>query len=617
MKRLTRFLLTGAAITVLSGAAFPLFAQDNAAAGQGGNIVRSNIGDDPSTFNPIISNDNTSAQVTGLLYPAIIATDNKTFEDLPNIDGGMALSWEYDETGTVLTLKLREDLKWDDGTPITADDYMWSYNATKSGLTSSPRTNVLYKLDDGTVTGGTIFNVEKIDDYTLKITLGTAVLDADGNWTGDIKANCTALNDINDITPVPAHIFSERFGTDYASMDDDPYFVGENGTWGPFKNPYPEFGVQVSLEADQQYPDTVLGYVAPTAWIYRQVDNTDVEYTRFLAGDFTYLDTVVASKQNEMRANETYKDTIIEHPSNGYVYMAYNMADPNNPVAGSDDTGKAVEQPMHPIFGDVKVRQALAHAVDTAAIIGTRPSDGKEATGILQGNGYPIATHNHPGLSWVDPQLEPYTYDLELAGKMLDEAGWKDEDGDGVRECHGCKYSVEVDPSYEGTPFEYELITNAGNKIREAIGETIKTQFAQIGVKVDFQAIEFGTLIDEFTGQTFDALILGWNLGLPFDPDGSSFFSAGADIPGSGFNGGSYYNKELEDLWDQAVSVPGCAKEDRIDLYRKAMKIIYDEQPYLFLYAGNTMSVAQPNVVNWDPLPYAPGWNLDAWSIND
>jgi ABC-type transport system substrate-binding protein len=405
MKRLTRFLLTGAVVTVLSATAFPLFAQDDAAAGQGGNIVVSNIGDDPSTFNPIISNDTSSSEVTQYLYPAVINLDPKTALDTPNVDGGLAESWEYDETGTVLTIKLREGLTWTDGTPITAEDYMWSYNAVKSGLTSSPRTGVLYQLDDGTVTGGTIFNVEKVDDYTLKVTLGTAETDDEGNWTGNVLANCVALSDINDIVPVPAHIFSERFGTDYASMDDDPYFV--DATWGPFKNPYPEFGVQVSLEPDQAYPDSVLGYVAPSAWIYRQVDNTDVEYTRFLAGDFTYV-AVVASKQNEMRANPTYANSIIEYPSNGYTFMAYNLSDPNNPVPGRDEAGKPIDQGMHPIFGDVKVRQALAHAVDVISMIGTRPEDGKEATSILQGNGYPLVTHNHPGLSWVDPELEPY-----------------------------------------------------------------------------------------------------------------------------------------------------------------------------------------------------------------
>jgi len=469
-------------------------------------------------------------------------------------------------------------------------------------------------LDDSTVTGGSIFSVEKVDDFTLTITLGSPELDDAGEWTGNVLPNCVALSDINDITPVPNKDFTERFGTDYASMDEDPYFVAS--TWGPFKNPYPEFGVQVSLEADQAYPDAQLDYISPANWIYRQVDNTDVEYTRFLAGDFTYIG-VTANKQNEMRDNATFVDRILEHPSNGYTYMGYNVADPSNPQPGLDENGNAIDQGLHPIFGDVKVRQALAHAVNVIEMIGTRPAEGQEATGILTGNGFPIATHNHPGLSWVDPELEPYAYDLELAGTMLDEAGWPDADGDGVRECQGCKYSVEVDPTYEGTKFEFELLTNSGNRIRESVGETIKTQFDEIGVTVNFQAIEFGTLIDELLGQTYDAIIIGWSLGLPFDPDARPFFGAGADIPGSGFNAGSFYNAELDSLYEQAVGVPGCAQEDRIELYREAMQIIYEEQPYLFLFANNVMSVAQPTVQGWDPLPYNAAWNQDAWVVGE
>jgi len=613
MKRLTRFLLTGAVVTVLSGAAFPLFAQDNAAAGQGGTIVESNIGDDPSTFNPVIASDATSYSVIAYLFPAIIGQDPKTAQDAAKVAGGLAESWTYDDTGTVLTLKLREGLVWSDGSPITADDYIWAYKATKSGKTSSPRTGQIYQLDDGTISGGSIFDVKKIDDYTLEITLGSPETDADGKWTGKVLPNCVALNDINDITPVPSKDFEAAFGTDYAAMDDDPYFIAS--TWGPFKDPYPEFGVQVSLDADQTYPDAVLGYVSPASWILRQVDNTEVEYTRFLAGDFAYVN-VTESKQNEMRVNPKYQGHIIEYPANGYTYMGYNLADPKNPQAGRDENGDVIPQGEHPIFADVKVRQALAHAVDVIGMIGTRPADGKDATGILQGNGYPMVTHNHPGLSWVDPQLEPYKYDLELAGKMLDEAGWKDEDGDGVRECHSCKYATDVDPSFEGSPMEFNLLTNSGNKIREAVGETLKTQFAKIGVKVNFTAIEFGALLDEMDSQTYDAIIIGWSLALPFDPDGTSLLGVGQDIPGSGFNAGSYYNPELEELWKQAVSVPGCAQEDRMELYRKAMKIIYDDQPYMFLFARNQMIVSQPNIVNWDPLPYFPSWNLDAWSAN-
>jgi hypothetical protein len=277
MKRLVRLLSIGAVSTLFGITLLPAFAQDaNPEAGQGGTVVAANLGDDPSNFNPVIGNDTASSDVFDWLYPDIIGIDPKTLEDTASVADGLAESWSYDDSGTVLTLKLRKDLTWSDGTQITADDYVWAFNAVKSGQTSSPRTNVIYQLDDGTVTDGQIFSVEKVDDFTLKITLGVAVKDADGKWTGEIKPGCIALNSINDIAVVPAHIFGPKFDADLSGMDADPYFVGP--TWGPFKDPYIEFGVQTSLLADAAYPDAVLGYVSPGEWIYRQVDNHNLMY---------------------------------------------------------------------------------------------------------------------------------------------------------------------------------------------------------------------------------------------------------------------------------------------------------------------------------------------------
>lgn len=616
MKRLVRLLSLGAALTLLATTLLPSFAQEvNPAAGQGGTIVISNFADDPSTFNPVLVNDTVSAAVVDLMYPDIIALDDRTLEEAPMASGGLAESWEYDETGTVLTLHLRKDLVWGDGTPITADDYLWVFNAVKTGQTSSPRTYVFYQLDDGTVTDGGVFSATKIDDYTIEFVVGTAVKDEAGQWTGEVAPSCVAFSDINDIAVAPAHIFGPKFDSDLSSMDADPYFVGP--TWGPFKDPYLEFGVQVSLLADQSWPDAELGYISPGEWIQRQVENANVEYERFLAGDFTYI-TVTPNKQNEFReiAAERGFQTI-EYPSNGYTYMGYNLADPTNPQPGRDENGNPIDQGIHPIFGDKLVRQAIAHGVDVLAMIGTRPEGDQPGTGILQGNGYPLAVHNHPGLSWVDPGLEPYAFDQEKARELLEQAGWTDEDGDGIRECHGCKYAVEKDPAFEGSPLKFTLLTNAGNVNREATGETIKAQLAEIGFQVDFQAIEFGALVDALLAQQFDAIIIGWNLGLPFDPDSSSFFGSAADIPGSGFGLTSYYNPEYEALLEEGKALPGCERAARAEIYKKTLQILYEDQPYLWLYATNVMVAAQPTVQGWDPLPYNAAWNLDAWTIQD
>ena len=344
-------------------------------------------------------------------------------------------------------------------------------------------------------------------------------------------------------------------------------------------------------------------------------------YERFLAGDFTLIE-VSADNQNALRGDERFQ--ILEYPANGYTYMGYNLADPTNPQPGRDEDGNLLDQGIHPIFGDQRVRQAIAHAIDVREMIGTRPEGDNPATGILEGNGYLIATHNHPGLSNTDDELadlgvEPYSFDLEQAAELLEAAGWVDIDDDGIRECQGCLYSTEVDASFEGTDMEFELLTNAGNVIREATGETIRAQLSQLGIVVNFQAIEFGTLVDELLSQEFDAIIIGWNLALPFNPGGGlqSFFGVGNDRPGAGFNFVSYQNTELDELVQEADTLPGCDPDARDTLYAEGQKIVWEDLPYLWLYAGNVMVASQGNVEGWDPLPYNPDWNIDAWSVSD
>lgn len=592
-------------------------------AGEGGVIITDNTGGDPNTFNPLLSNDTVSSTVHSWMYPDIIGIDVRTLQIAPRIDPetgdvnpyvGQALadSWEWDESGTVLTLYLRQDAYWSDGTQITADDYLWAANAVKSGETSSPRTTVFARLDNGERAGGSVVDIEKVDDFTLRVTLGSVEFDEEGNVT-NIVPNCIAISDLDDIAVVPSHIYEERFGSDYTLMDEDPFFV-PSATFGPFTDPFFEAGVQVSLLAEENYPDALLGYVSPSEWVAENVGDTTIAYERFLAGDFTWTE-IPQERQNEFRAlaeNQGYQ--VFEYGDNGYEYMAYNLADPENPRPGYDENGDPIDQGLHPVFGDKQVRIALAHAVDTQAMVGTAPNEetGEPASGILEGNGLQAVTHNSD-ISWVDPELEPYAYDLELAQEMLREAGWYDDDGDGLIECNDCLYAREVDPEYNGTPFEFTLITNAGANARERTGQTIRENLGQLGITVNFEAIDFGALVSTITAQRFDAVLIGWNLGIPFDPDGRWAFSATSDRPGAGFGITSYNNEELNELWEQATTLPGCDESERSELYRQAMRILYEDQPYMFLYSGNQMDAAQPYVEGWDPLPLVPTWNIDAW----
>ncbi len=594
MKRIFAFLVMLMTVILLGTLMIPALAQDGdyppgpEGAGEGGTIIDYYFGDDPSTFNPILASDSASLAVTGLFYPAIVGIDPVTGEPAPNLPGSVAESWEYDETSTILTVNLRQDLFWNDGTPITAADYVYATSAVRSGVTSSPRTSMFETLDDGTPAGGKIVSIEAADDYTVVITF--------------TEADCTAFNDINDVSLVPAHIFSELYGTDYALMDEDPRAL-PTVTFGQWKDLEFAPAERYSVIADQSYPDTLLGFVSPGEYVAQNVPDTNVAVERLLAGDLTY-GVVPANRQAEFRGNSDFQ--VFEADANSYVYIGFNLADPTNPQNGVDENGELIDQGLHPIFGDPAVRIALTHGIDIDGIV----------AGVLQGNGTRINTHTYP-LNWVQAELEPRLFDPALASQLLEEAGWVDDDDDTAtpRVCQGCLYATEVDAAFEGSPMSFTLITNAGNTIREQIGEVADQQWADIGVEVDFQAIDFGVVLEQTGAQTFDSYILGWGLGLPVNPSADGIFNVESDIVNDGFNSYSYYNEEYEELIDAGSTVAGCDVEERRAIYERIQTIFYEQQPVIFLYSGKTMAVAQNWVQGWNPVQWAAAHDNDAWVI--
>lgn len=573
--------------------ALPVVAQETDEApgpGLGGVIYWDNTGGDPATFNPLISSDVSSSTIWGWMYPSIIGVSPFTGLEEPNLPGSMAESWEYDETGTVLTIHLRDDIAWNDGTPITSADYLWAVEATRSGQIDTPRVSAFTTLTDGTPTGGSIVSVEAPDDYTVVVTFE--------------EADCISFSDVNDVTPVPAHIFAELYGDDYAAMQEDPRHI-PTVSFGPFKDIEFAAGERVSLIADQSYPDTILDFVSPSEWVYLSVPDEQVATERFIGGELSILG-VPATRQEEFRTDPILMEfPRYEFTGNGFVFFAMNHANPENPQSGLDQDGNVIEQEPHPVLGDKLVRQAVSHAVDMDALI----------EGIRDGNGVKVATHTIP-TSWAyNPDLQ-YEYNPELAMEKLTEAGWIDDDDnpDTPRICEDCLYAQQVDEAFNGSTLSVTLHVPAGSETAEQMGLFFQAEMEKVGFDVEFEAIDWASaFLPELDGQTFDMNMLSWSLGLPINPDIRDFYSPEADVPGAGFNFGSYYNPEVIELNEQARTLPGCDTGERAELYKQIQEILFDEMPYFYMYVSESMTAVQPGTLNWNPTPFSRTYSTDAW----
>ncbi len=541
----------------------------------GGVIIEGNFGGDPKNLNPLIGNDTASARVFGFLFPSLIGVDPKSANFAPNVPGGLAEKWDVSKDNLTYTVHLRKNAyKWTDGTSVTAKDYKFSFDAVMSGKIDSYLTGFI---------GERIASVEAPDDWTVVVKFK--------------EAACTALSDMAGVTPLPAH----KFKADFSDMKDSAYNTKPDVTAGVFR--FKDFrpSEQVTLVANPDYPDAAQGKVKPEGFIYKVVPDQTVLVEQFLAGETNVIDGPPVSRRADIRAaGDAGKVKAYGFPGNAWDYVGWNLADPGNPQSAYDAKGKptGADQGHHPLFGDVRVRRAMALATNVDQIIKT----------AVFGEGTRMSSSILP-TSWAyDKTLKPLPYDPEAAKKLLDEAGFP-MGPDGIRAAKGAKYAKD------GTPFRFTLYTNEGNSRRKAIGTIMQDNLKQIGVQVDFQTIDFNTLLDKMNSQEYDAFILGWRNGFPDDPDQTQILSSKSDIVGSGDDVTSYANPEFDKIEFDANHVPGCDQKARAALYAKAQKILQDDQPYMFLFVTNGMYASSSNVQGFDPLPSQLYWNVDTWTV--
>lgn len=208
------------------------------------------------------------------------------------------------------------------------------------------------------------------------------------------------------------------------------------------------------------------------------------------------------------------------------------------------------------LFKDKRVRQALTYATDRQKIV----------ENILYGLGV-VSTGPFPPQMWYfNPHVKPLEYNLDKARELLAESGWKDTDGDGILD-------------KDGKPFKFSLITNNGNVARQNIAVLVQRQLKELGIQVEIALYEWAVFIrDRINTRNFEACVLGWSLGL--DPDIYEIWHS-SQIK-DGFNFVGYQNPEVDALIEAGRTE--YDREKRKEIYRKIQALIYEDQPYTFLY---------------------------------
>jgi len=233
--------------------------------------------------------------------------------------------------------------------------------------------------------------------------------------------------------------------------------------------------------------------------------------------------------------------------------------------------------PKAAIFGDSQVRKALTTALDRK----------KVAEKVYFGLAAP-ADSSVSAAQWVHttPKTQ-YPYDVAKAEKMLDAAGWA-KGADGVRAKNGVR-------------MEWELRTNAGNKVRETLITVLADQWKQIGANVTTKTIQFPQLVTQLSQtREFEMILLGISEGL--DPDTTQLWSS-KSIGGGALNGAAYKNPKVDDLLEQAVQTLDTQK--RKGLYQQIQEILMEDLPAPLITYPKTI---------WGISKRVQGWNQGPWN---
>jgi peptide/nickel transport system substrate-binding protein len=495
------------------------------------------IPEDPPSFNAAATDTGYDSLVMEmvLLGMADIDPDGNIFPELaaelPTIENGGVVIDEDNWTMTV-TWKMRDDITWADGVPVTADDVIFTWDAIVD-----PEMGIWVPGWDYTD------SVEKIDDYSFAV-----------NYNYVYPGYLTQFGG-ETVAVWPAHYCDASQG--FTAWDcgrnplsDGPYLLdewvtGDHMTFVRNPNYFEEGKPSIDKVIVQIVPEQ------PVRKVMLQEGDADV--------DMWLSETVLKELESDDRVNVTIA------PYERWVMRLI----PNLAARGSVDP---VANP-HPILSDVRVRRAMQMAIDVQSI----------ADVIFHGYAKPV---------WTEFFRPPYAcdvpqpaYDVEGAKKLLEEAGWIDEDGDGVRECHGCTTGAE--DGYKMS-MELTIYSEYGEEL-ELTQQLIGEMFGEIGIHLDLSMLE-GSIIwaDSESGgteQNGDFDLDMWDDGYAgIDPTDHIwyYYYIDAAVPDEGYNVMRWLNEDFSALLDEAYTLDEAYRKE---LFCQMADILAEEVPQILLFS--------------------------------
>ncbi|WP_338851725.1 ABC transporter substrate-binding protein [Clostridium perfringens] len=497
--------------------------------------------DPKGEFVPIYSSTLYDSWVNKLVFDGLISNNEKG-EAVPNV----AESYEVSEDGKTYTFKLNKGIKFTNGQELTAKDVAFTFTSICDPGYDGPRMDAVSNLvgyeEYNKGDAKSVEGIKVIDDYTISFT--NKNVDAAGIWNFEYGI-------------MPESVYKFEKGNFQAVKDKLLEPVGS----GAYKFVHFKPGQEVKFEKN---PDYWKGE-PKIPYIVMKVTNAQTLLQELMAGTVD-IDRVGAKPENIDPLKQAGFLNLDLYMQNGYGYIGLNY--------GSDKVK------------DPKVRQALLYGLNRDGFMQS----------YYQGYGQVYNSHILP-TSWAyNPDVPKYEYNPEKANQLLDEAGWKDTNGNGVRD-------------KDGVELELQWLTYTGSKYVDALIPIVQQSWEQIGVKVTPELMEFGTMMDKVNNREYDIFNGAWNLSI--DPDPSGIFAISQDVPG-GFNNIGWRNEEADKLLKEGKGTTN--QEERKKAYAEWQLKFSEDVPYILLGNAQEMFASNSRVKGYNPSTYID-WTHDVYKL--
>jgi len=467
-----------------------------------------------------------------------------------------------------VTFSLREDVTWSDGEPLTAADSEFAFQVASDPATPGYRYLTARTSD-----------YRALDEWRTR-------------WTG-LPGFIDPSYALNFFPPLPRHQLEDRPPTELPGYDGTRRApIG----WGPFIVDEWVRGDHISLSRNPHYfrADESLPVVDQVE--FRFATGAADMVAALLSGECdiaTHNPGFVPLMPFLVRAEERGLLQVASAPGEGWEHLSFGL----DPVSGHG---------RPPFFGDVEVRQAVAQCTDRQALVDEVTHGRSVVPDSYLPPGHPL---------YPDGDLARWDYDPTAGRALLDEIGWLDEDGDGVREAHG------VEGVRDGEPFAVTLLTSVNDQISKETARIVRAQLADCGLRVTLEELARWELLGSgpegpLFGRQFDVAVGTWWL----DEESPCGRYLSAEIPGpnnwDGANVTGYQNTVYDDVCLSArQALPGTPAFERY--HREAQIIFSHHLPAFPLFMRLRIALSRPGVENFqmDATAGSELWNLESLDI--